>query len=167
MIRRTFGCFVASSARTGGGSAPDATPSATARTNRLSVLHKLLIGEVQFRNRALLKVCNLEHSFGAGWRSEIESYTATLPPSDANLLRRQLARVDLTRFTTRELAMYGGEGPTHLASVAREANLAQGKAFLDAKGVKAFEAYVKAEATNANWSQADRDQFIKDVKALK
>ncbi|CCW69876.1 unnamed protein product [Phytomonas sp. Hart1] len=164
-MRRSVCRFAASSHR------PKATallppPSPEVPSHKLSVLHKLLTGEAQLRNKAFLKVCNLEHSFGANWKGEIEAYAAKLPKAAREHLRRQIARVNLTRYTTRELAMYAGEGPSYLDDVAREANLAQGKVYLDEHGVIEFETYVEAEAKNANWPDSVCKKFIKDVKAL-
>ncbi|KAK7200529.1 hypothetical protein NESM_000108500 [Novymonas esmeraldas] len=147
--------------------AAGAAAIATSSDPKMVALHKLLTGEVQFRNNAPLKVCNIEHNFGANWKSEIESYAKTLPADQKSALERQIARIAITRYTTRELAEYGGEGPEHLDAVAREANIAQAKAYAQKNGADKLEAYVKAEAKNAGWSDADAKKFIDAVKAAK
>lgn len=134
---------------------------------RMATLHKILIGEQQFRNNAAVKVCNVEHNFGANWKSEIEAYAAKLPDDQKAILTRQIARVQLTRYTTRELGQYGAEGTQHLDAVAKAANIAQGKEYLAKNGEDKFVAYVHQEAKNANWSEADAKAFIDAVKAAK
>lgn len=134
---------------------------------KMSALHKLLTGEVQFRNHAPLKACNIEHNFGANWKSDIEAYAKTLPADQKSVLERQVARVQLTRYTTRELGEYCGEGPEHVDAAAREANIAQAKAYAQKNGADKLEAYVQAEAKNAGWSAADAKKFLEAVKAAK
>ncbi|KPA81501.1 putative mitochondrial hypothetical protein [Leptomonas pyrrhocoris] len=145
-----------------------AAGAATASSNpKMVALHKLLTGETQFRGNTPLKACNIEHNFGASWQSDIESYAKSLPAEQKKVLERQVARVRLTRYTTRELSQYCGEGPEHLDAVARETNIAQAKAYAEKHGADKLEAYVQAEAKNAGWSDADAKKFIDAVKAAK
>lgn len=148
--------------------APTAAAAAAASSDpKMTALHKLLTGEVQFRGNAPLKECNIEHNFGANWRSDIEAYAKSLPADQKKVLERQVARVGLTRYTTRELSEYCGEGPENVDKVAREANIAQAKAYAQKNGAEKLEAYVQAEAKNAGWSAADAKKFIDAVKAAK
>lgn len=148
--------------------APAAAAAAAASSDAKMVsLHKLLIGEVQFRGNAPLKECNIEHNFGANWRADLADYAKGLPAEQKKLLERQVARVGLTRYTTRELSEYCGEGPENVDKVAREANVAQAKAYAAKHGADKLEAYVMAEAKNAGWSEADAKKFIDAVKAAK
>ncbi|CAJ1036798.1 hypothetical protein, conserved [Leishmania lindenbergi] len=158
MMRASFVRKAASAVVCG---ATTATPSDLKMTS----LHKLLTGEVQFRNNAPLKVCNIEHNFGPNWKSEIEDYATSLPTDQKNFLKRQVQRVSLTRYTSRELAEYCGEGPEHLDAVARDANIAQAKAYAQKNGADQLEAYVNAEAKNAGWSDAETKSFLDAVKA--
>ncbi|CAG9583993.1 conserved hypothetical protein [Leishmania major strain Friedlin] len=160
MMRSSF-VHKAAAAAAGGGM------TATSSDHKMASLHKLLTGEVQFRNNALLKTCNIEHNFGATWKSDIEAYAKCLPADERSCLERQVARVMLTRYTTRELAEYCGEGPEHVDAVAREANIAQAKAHAQQYGADKLEAYVKAESKNAGWSEAETKSFLDAVKAAK
>lgn len=138
--------------------------SAGAENHKLQTLHKLLIGEVQFKNNVPLKYCNVVHKFGENWKEEIESYANSLPEDNRAVLQRQIARLMLTRYTTRELAMYGGDGPEKLDENARKANVDQGKVYLAEHGEEAFENYVKTEAKYANWTDEQALEFINAVK---
>ncbi|KAG5490601.1 hypothetical protein JKF63_00722 [Porcisia hertigi] len=158
MMRSSFVCMAVPVAATGAAIATSGDPKMTS-------LHKLLTGEVQFRNNAPLKACNIEHNFGANWRSDIEAYAKSLPADQKSALERQVARVMLTRYTTRELAEYCSEGPEHLEAVAREANVAQAKTYAQINGLDKLEAYVNAEAKNAGWSSGDAKKFLDAVKA--
>lgn len=158
-MRRSFGVFAAAAASV-------AAPT-SASNPKMAALHKLLTGEIHFRNDAPLKACNIEHNFGANWKSEAEAYAKTLPADQKTIFERQITRVSLTRYTTRELSIYCGEGPEHVDAVARQRNIADGKAYLQNHGNEKFEAYVKAEAKNANWSEEDGKKFIDAVKAAK
>ncbi|GET93542.1 hypothetical protein, conserved [Leishmania tarentolae] len=160
MMRTSFVQKAAAAAAAGG-------TAATASDLKMVSLHKILIGEVQFRNNALLKACNIEHNFGPTWKSEIEAYAKSLPAEEKNCLERQIARVSMTRYTTRELAEYCGEGPEHVDAVAREANIAQAKVYAQKNGADKLETYVKAEAKNAGWSEAETKKFMDAVKAAK
>lgn len=164
MFRRCTVTFAAA------GVAPAKPAAAVAKPEnaKMHTLHQLLIGEHQFRHDAPLKVCNIEHNFGAGWKSEIESYAKTLAGEHKTVLERQIARVWLTRYTTRELGLFGADGGAKtIDAVVRDANVAQGKAFLASEGAEKFEAFVAAEAKNANWSAEDAKKFVDAVKAAK
>lgn len=147
--------------------AAPATAAAPAADPKMTALHKLLTGEVQFRNGAPLKVCNIEAKFGANWKAELESYAKKLPAEQKTVLERQMARVLLTRFTTRELSVYCGEGPELVEKVAQAANIAEAKEYAKQHGAEKLAAYVKAEAKNANWSDAEVSKFLAAVKAAK
>ncbi|EPY29664.1 hypothetical protein STCU_04357 [Strigomonas culicis] len=133
----------------------------------MQALHKILTGEISFRNNHPVKVCNVEHNFGANWKADLDAYAKKLPADQKAILDRQVARLQLTRYTTRELAEYCGEGAAHLDAVAQKANVEQGKAFLAKHGAEKFAAHVQAEGKHANWSDAQVKKFIDAVKAAK
>lgn len=160
MMRRSFCVFAAAAA------AGEASPASKGNA-KMTTLYKLLTGESQFRNNAPLKACYIELNFGPNWKSEAEAYAKQLPAEQKVVLERQIARVWNTRYSTRELAAYGVDGPESMDAVARDANVAQGKAYMQKHGAEKLEAYVKAEAKNANWSEADAKKFIDAVKAAK
>lgn len=135
-----------------------------AENAKLKMLHKLLIGEAQFKNDAPLKVCNIVHNFGEQWQTELQSYASQLPEEQRSVLERQVQRVLLTRYTTRELALYGGDGPEKLDANAKAENIAQGREFLAAHGEEKFTSYVLQEAKHANWTDAQAQEFIAAVK---
>lgn len=135
-----------------------------AALQKVQTLHKLLIGEVQFKNNVPLKYCNVVHNFGGGWQAELEDYARTLPAEDQEQLQRQVSRLWLTRYTTRELAMYAGDGPEKLEENARKANIEQGCEYYAKHGEEKFVEYVKKEAKYANWAEAQAEEFIAAVK---
>eukprot|EP00796_Vickermania_ingenoplastis_P010989 gene10989-7633_t len=152
MMRRTFMRLTATAAAAG------------AESSKLKTLHKLLTGEVHFKNDAPLKYCNIVHNFGDQWQSELEGYAAALPAEERTVLERQVQRVLLTRYTTRELAMYCGDGPDRLDETARKENINQARAFLELHGEEKLRAHVAQEAVNANWTPAQVDEFMAAVK---
>ncbi|KAG8348729.1 hypothetical protein ERJ75_000033800 [Trypanosoma vivax] len=136
-----------------------------AASNKMQTLHKLLTGEVSFKNKVLLKECNIVHQFGENWAAELSTYAKSLSDEQRKVIERQIARVRLTRYTIAELAAYCGDGPGLLDQNAREANVEMGVSFLKEKGVEAFEKHVEQEALNANWKKEDAKKFIEEVKA--
>ncbi|RNF13799.1 uncharacterized protein Tco025E_06052 [Trypanosoma conorhini] len=145
---------------------PTAAPTAAAAAKlKMHTLHKILTGELHFKNKVPVKECNIVHQFGDNWQSELSEYAKTLSAEQRKVVERQVARVKLTRYTVAELAAYCGEGPAHLDEVAREANIEQGVAFLREKGVEEFDKYVAAEAANANWKPQEAKKFADAVKA--
>ncbi|CUG72673.1 Hypothetical protein, putative, partial [Bodo saltans] len=142
-------------------------PAATEKRTKMQTLHKILTGEVQFKNKALVKDANVELQFGAGWKTELEAYAGKLPAEEKQTLLRQIARLNLTRYTTRELAQFGADGASAVDAAAAEYNVSQGIAFLQAKGDAEFTRYVQEEAKNANWSADATSKYIASVKAAK
>jgi hypothetical protein len=142
-----------------------AAPAVTEKRSKMQTLHKILTGEVQFKNKALVKDANIELQFGANWKSELEQYAAKLPAEEKQTLLRQVARLNLTRYTTRELAQFGADGSAAVDAAAGEYNVAQGAAMLQAKGESEFTRYVQEEAKNANWSADATSKYIANVKA--
>jgi hypothetical protein len=138
--------------------------SAPATNPKAQTLQKILTGEVQFKNKAPLKDSFVELQFGANWKKELEEYAGKLPAAEKKTLLRQAARLNYTRYTTREIAQWGGEVES-IDAVAAQANIQEGVAFLQAKGEADFVAHVQAEAKNANWSADQTAKFIADVKA--
>lgn len=157
MMRR---CFTRFSAAAVSGSASTSEEA----SHKLKTLHKLLTGEVHFKNGVPLKYCNVVHNFGEQWQAEIEAYANKLPTDQKTVLQRQISRVLLTRYTTRELALYGGDGPENLDKNAQTANVEQGRLFLEKFGEDKFKTHVQQEAKNANWSEAQVNAFINSVK---
>ncbi|RNF12870.1 hypothetical protein TraAM80_00027 [Trypanosoma rangeli] len=156
-MRRSFGVLAAAAAT--------AAPTAVTANAKMNTLHRILTGELHFKNKTPVKECNIVHQFGENWQSELLEYAKTLSVEQKKVLERQVARVKLTRYTVAELAAYCGDGPAHLDAVAREANIEQGVAFLKEKGVEAFDKYVAEEAANANWKPEDVRKFADAVKA--
>eukprot|EP00657_Telonema_sp_P-1_P005053 TRINITY_DN22172_c0_g1_i1.p1 TRINITY_DN22172_c0_g1~~TRINITY_DN22172_c0_g1_i1.p1 ORF type:complete len:154 (+),score=65.39 TRINITY_DN22172_c0_g1_i1:89-550(+) len=85
---------------------------------KMQTLHKILIGEVIFKNKALVKESNVEQVFGAEWKKELEAYASKLPADQKKVLDRQVARLSLTRYTTRELAQFATKGPENVDAAA-------------------------------------------------
>ena len=137
------------------------------KRSKMQTLHKILTGEVQFKNKALVKECNVELMFGAGWKSELEAYTAKLAAPEKKALQAQVQRLSLTRYTTRELAMFAGNGAEGVDAGAQSYMLCQGANMLKANGEAAFVAHVNAEAKMANWSADATKKFIENVKVQK
>lgn len=156
LMRRTFLQLSAAAAAS--------SSAVSAAAGKMKSLHKLLTGEVQFKNNAPVKVCNIEHNFGAQWQTELEAYAETLPSEEKAILQRQIGRVLLTRYTTRELALYGGDGLDQLDAKARASNIEQGKAYLEKYGEEKFVQYVEQEGKHANWSEDQVQDFIRAVK---
>lgn len=144
-----------------------AAPAAVETRSKLQTLHKILLGEVQFKNKAAVKESNIEHQFGANWKKELNEYAAKLGAEEKKILDRQVARLNATRYTTRELATFGGNGAAHLDAAAHSAMVCQAVGYLNANGEQAFVDYVNKEAKNANWSKSQAQQFIDEVKASK
>lgn len=143
----------------------NATAAVTEKRSKMQTLHKILTGEVAFKNKALVKECNIELQFGAGWKKELQEYATKLSAEEKKVLERQVARLSLTRYTTRELALFGGAGSAGVDAAAAEYNIAQGVAYLQAKGESEFTNYVQSEAKVANWSDAAVKSFVANVKA--
>lgn len=137
------------------------------KASKMQTLHKILLGEVQFKNKALVKACNVELMFGATWQAELEAYAKTLKAPEANILKRQVARLEMTRYTTAELAQFAGNGPQGVAVAAEGYMLCEGVGMLKAKGEAEFMNYVKAEAVNANWTDKMVADYVSKVKAAK
>lgn len=140
-------------------------PAATEKRSKMQTLHKILTGEVQFKNKALVKDSNIELQFGADWKTELEAYAGKLPAEEKQVLLRQVARLNLTRYTTRELAQFGADGTAAVDAAAADYNLTQGIAYFQAKGEAEFSRYVQEEAKNANWSADATSKYIANVKA--
>ena len=119
-----------------------AAPAASTTNSKQQVLHKILTGEVQFKNKALVKDSNVELQFGANWKKELEEYASKLPAAEKKTVLRQAARLNLTRYTTRELAQYAGEVES-VDVVAAQANVQEGVAFFQAKGEADFTAWLR------------------------
>lgn len=158
MLGRTFMRFIPAAAAAAVGA------TGGAAFHKAETLHKLLLGETTFKNEVPLKYCNVVHNFGENWQAELETYARTLPAEEQEKLHRQVSRLLLTRYTTRELAMYCGDGPEKLEENARKANIEQGCEYYVKHGEEKFVAYVKKEAKYANWTESQAQEFIEAVK---
>jgi hypothetical protein len=145
--------------------APRLQAAAPEKRSKMQTLHKLLTGEIQFKNKALLKESNVEYMFGAEWKAELGKYASALPADQKAVLERQVSRLSLTRFTTRELAQFAGDGPAGVEAAAQSNNIAEGSRFLAAKGDAEFTKWVQTEAGYANWTADQTNKFIAAVKA--
>ena len=110
-----------------------------------------------------MKDANVVQAFGANWKSELQTYvsqtltaksTAAEKAETQAKLDKYLARLNLTRYTSAELAQYLESGAANVDAVAEADQIAQAKAFISANGSGAFDSHVAAEAKNANWSDA-------------
>lgn len=141
-----------------------AAAAVDAKLQKAQTLHKLLTGEAKFKNDVPVKYCNVVHNFGESWQSELEEYSHTLPAEEQATLQRQISRLLLTRYTTRELAMYGGDGVEALDENARKANIEAGCEYYMKHGEEKFVQYVLQEAKFANWKEEQAQEFIEAVK---
>lgn len=137
------------------------------KRSKMQTLHKILTGEVQFKNKALVKECNVELVFGAGWKQELTSYSASLPAAEKEVLSRQVARLALTRYTTRELAEFAANGSAHVDAAAAASNVAKGTKLLATKGEAEFTRVAQEEGALANWSNDAVAKYIASVKSAK
>lgn len=138
-----------------------------AAPTKIQTLHKLLIGEVAFKNKGLLKQANVEAQFGAQWQSELDTYAKTLSAADQAILKRQVERLALTRYTTRELAQFAVNGPALVDATAQASQIEDGVALLKKEGEAEFKRIVTEEAKLANWSDAQTSAFIASVQKAK
>src|SRR3989338_4526082 len=97
-------------------------PAAAAKPTKMQVLHKILTGETQFKGKALVKECNVAAVFGANWQTELNDYAKSLPEKEKTELTRQVARLNVTRYTTRELAEFAGNGAANVDAAAKAYN---------------------------------------------
>ena len=146
-----------------------ATPAAVAagKPSKMQSLHKILTGEVQFKGKALLKECNVAAVFGNNWQTELADYSKSLPKEEQAVLNRQIARLNVTRYTTRELADFAGNGAQNIDAAAKAYNVSKGAEMLAREGEAKFVEYVNAEAKNANWSADAVSKYVAEVKAAK
>lgn len=145
-----------------------AAPAAAAGNPKIQTLMKILLGEVAFKNKALLKQSNVEAMFGPTWRNELEAYAMkNCSDAEKHILCRQVDRLCLTRYTIRELAMFATKGAENVDAAANAFMVAEAKKMIAAKGEAAFLEHVKAEAKLANWSDEAVKKFIDEVKNAK
>ncbi len=142
--------------------APAAAPQAK---SKMQVLHKILTGEMQFKNKTPLKVSYVTQVFGKNWQSEINAYAAKLPAAEKTVLDRQVARLALTAYTTRELGKYLANGVENLEATAWQGQVADAKAFAEVKGIDELTKLVKAEGALVGWSTEQMDKLIAAAKA--
>lgn len=133
--------------------------------SKMQTLHKLLIGEVAFKNKGLLKQCNVEAVFGAQWQSELDVYAKTLPAADQTLLKRQVERLAITRYTVRELGAFAVNGPALIDATAQTSLVTDGVELLKKSGESEFKRVVAEEAKLANWDATKTSNFVAAVQA--
>ena len=132
---------------------------------KMQTLHKLLTGDTNFKNKALLRESNVELVFGSSWKGELNSYSAGLPTDERKILTRQVQRLSLTRYTTRELAQFAGNGVESIDAAAHTYMVAEGVKMLQVHGEAELVKYVEAEAVNAQWSVESTKKLIQSVKS--
>lgn len=159
MFRRCPSVFAAAAVAT--------APAVAAKPSKMQTLHKILTGEVALKGKALVKDCNIVAVFGDSWQAELTDYAKSLSEAERTVLNRQVARLNLTRYTTRELADFGGNGPENVDAAAKAYNNAKGAQLLAAAGEAKFVEMVKAEAKLARWSDAEVAKYIAEVKSAK
>eukprot|EP01084_Bolivina_argentea_P164536 286056_1 len=163
MLRRSF-AFVP---MTAGASAAQYRFNSEASKGKMETLHKIPTGEVAFKDNAPVKDCYVETQFGADWKKELEVYAKNLKADEKAILERQVSRLTLTKYTTRELAQFAGDGPAAVEGAAQGANICAGLGFLNAKGESEFTTYVKEEGARNNWTVEQVTKFVDSVKAAK
>jgi hypothetical protein len=131
---------------------------------KMQTLHKLLTNETQFKNKGLLKQSNVEAMFGAQWAQELEAYTKTLPAADQAVVKRQVERLSLTRYTTRELGQFAVNGPSLVDQTAQATLIADGVNLRKSKGASEFNKIVQEEAKLANWDDTKTKAFVSAVE---
>lgn len=131
---------------------------------KMQTLHKLLTGEAQFKNKHLLKQSNVEAAFGAEWAKELDTYAKTLPQAEQQVLKRQVERLSLTRYTTRELGQFAVNGPELVDRTAQASLIADGVNLRKTKGDAEFKKIVNEEAKLANWDSSKVSSFISAVE---
>lgn len=136
-----------------------------AAPTKMQTLHKILTGEVIFKNKNLTAAYSVEAAFGANWKSEFDAYAKTLPAPEQAVAKRQADRVLLTRYTARELAKFAANGPQHVDATARLSQLEDGRKLLKSVGDAEFSKIVSEEAKLANWDDAAAKKFVADVKS--
>ena len=162
MLRRSF-AFVPMT----GVAATQCRFNSEKKAGKMETLHKILIGEVAFKNNAPVKECYVETQFGADWKKELTSYAGSLKADEKVILERQVSRLSLTKYTTRELAQFGGDGPAGVEGAAKASNICAAVGYLSAKGDAEFTTYVKEEGARNNWSADQVSKFVAEVKAAK
>lgn len=147
----------------------NAAPAAAVKAapSKMQVLHNILIGTTQFKGKALVKECNVAAAFGATWQTELSEYAKSLKAEEKTVLDRQIARLNLTRYTTRELADFAAQGADGVDAAAKAYNVKNGVTLLTRDGEAKFTEFVKVEAANANWSEVQVKSYIAEVKAAK
>ena len=137
---------------------------AGAANNKMATLHKLLTGETTFKNGGLLKQCNVEAMFGAQWAQEFDAYAKTLSAAEQATAKRQIERLALTRYTTRELAQFAVNGPALVDQTAQASLIADGVNLRKEKGASEFNRIVSEEAKLANWDANKTKAFVSAVE---
>merc|ERR1711976_8188 len=84
---------------------------------------------------------------------------------DEKELDRQLQRIELTQYTTRELLAGLENGPTGLAAAVKQNNLQQAVDYYRAVGDAEFATYVAKEGERSNWTKSEVAAFTKEVAA--
>jgi hypothetical protein len=131
---------------------------------KMATLAKLLTGETTFKNKGLLKATNVEAMFGAQWAKELDAFAKTMPASEQTLLKRQVERLQLTRYTTAELAKFAVSGPALVDQTAQANLIADGVNLRKSKGAAEFNKIVAEEAALCNWDDAKTKAYVAAVE---
>eukprot|EP01064_Diplonema_japonicum_P022192 TRINITY_DN3186_c0_g2_i1.p1 TRINITY_DN3186_c0_g2~~TRINITY_DN3186_c0_g2_i1.p1 ORF type:complete len:161 (+),score=51.37 TRINITY_DN3186_c0_g2_i1:73-555(+) len=141
---------------------------------KMSTLYKIIVGDISFKNKAPVKDSTVTEVFGSSWSTDLKAwfasdFTAKMDKADKEaatvVLEKYLTRLDLTRYTTRELGQFMTTGAANVAATAEAHNVSQAKEFIKANSEAAFKAHVIAEAANSNWTSAQAEEFMKKVKS--
>ncbi|KAJ9451387.1 hypothetical protein DIPPA_16978 [Diplonema papillatum] len=145
-----------------------------AHRQKMVALFKIVTGEAAFKNKVPVKDCNVQAVFGPSYAADLQKWhssaiTGKMEPADKKVaddrLHSYLARLELTRYTARELATYMMNGAHNVAAAAEADMISKGAAFLKEQGEAAFTSHVQSEAKFANWSADQTSAFVKKVKA--
>mmetsp|Transcript_18894 Transcript_18894/g.29639 ORF Transcript_18894/g.29639 Transcript_18894/m.29639 type:complete len:163 (-) Transcript_18894:23-511(-) len=136
-------------------------------TNKLSYLHKLLVGDAVFKDNVPVRLSYVLHSFGDNWQAEVSQWAKmNLDPSGQAVLARQINRLHLTKYTNREFGQFLQEGGIrNLDANAQAAQKEDALAYLQTKGESAFRALVEQEGKLSNWTKEKRMEFFESVIA--
>eukprot|EP00759_Apiculatamorpha_spiralis_P000524 PhF_6_TR10179/c0_g1_i1/m.15785 len=152
-MRRSIFTFAAAAA-----TAAPTTPQPVTLT-KPQLLSKILTNDgVSFKNKVPVKSANIEQSFGKNWQQELGA------AAQEEKVARQIRRLALTRYTSRELAAYLADGGVaRLDANARAAQIADGQAYVATNGEQEFRALVAREGKLANWSAQQQQEFTDAV----
>eukprot|EP01065_Artemidia_motanka_P038551 TRINITY_DN47403_c0_g1_i1.p2 TRINITY_DN47403_c0_g1~~TRINITY_DN47403_c0_g1_i1.p2 ORF type:complete len:158 (+),score=82.34 TRINITY_DN47403_c0_g1_i1:64-537(+) len=147
--------------------------TADMQRQRMSTLYKIVTGDTALKNNAPVKDCNITAIFGPTWKTELgqwfeKDYIAGMEAADKKAaqvrLSKYMTRLDLTRYTGAELAVFMAGGAHSVAAYAQAEQVKEAKAFGAAHGAAALKAHVEKEAKMANWTSEQTAAFLAAAK---